>query len=90
VQRGDVVGQRGQGRLRGQPGGGRRLRVEAIGGHAGVVDAGQRERRRVVAAHDALEAHAVLDEHPLVRRPEPVGRQPAEERHRLAQAADRA
>ena len=45
--------------------------VEAVARRAGVVDLGQRQRRRVVGAHDRVEAHAVGGEQrrqPLPKR----------------------
>jgi hypothetical protein len=54
------------------------------------VEARERERRGIVAPHDAAEVDAVVGEHPRVRRAEAVVRQAAEERDRLPQPADRA
>ena len=64
--------------------------VEAVAGDAVVVDLGERQRRRVVGAHDAVERHAVVGEQRLEPLAEAVARKAAEVGDRLLEPADRA
>ena len=86
VQDPDGGRQRGERHLGRQPGGRRGALVEAVAGAAGLVELGERERRRLVGAHDGVEAHAVGGEHPLELGAEAVGRQAAQIGDRLAEA----
>ena len=78
-----------QRRLRRQAGGRRAALVEAVARAAGRVDLGERERRGLVGPDDRVEADGVLGEHALVGRPEAVTRQPSQEGDRLLEAPDR-
>ena len=90
VQDPDGGRQRGERHLGRQSGGRRGALVEAVLGAAGLVELGERQRGRLVGAHDGVEAHAVGGEHPLELGAEAVGREATEIGDRLAEAPDRA
>src|SRR3954469_15849986 len=90
-QRPDALGERGEGGLGGQARGRRALRVEAVARDAAALaELGDRERRRVLGAHDGLEADTVVEQDPLEAVAEAVGGQPSEVRGRLVEPRDRA
>ena len=82
--------QRRQRRGRRQAGRRRARGVEGVRGRAVVVQARQRQGRRVVRAQRRGQVDAVGEQHALVGHAEAIRRQATEVRDRLAQAADRA